>query len=329
MLFCHSAAVMAIIEAMDVRALDLNLLIPLRVLLTERHVTRAAEELGITQPAMSASLARLRTLFDDQLLVRGPKGLAPTVRAQQLIDQLDQFVAVIEQMVAQPSEFVPETSRRTFTLIGTDLMETLLLPSLMADLATEARGLQIVFRPPDPKSLEALMSEGEVDLCVAYLPHAPKGLITSVAFHDRFACIARRNHPQLSTGDFPLDQFVDLQHVQVLPRNLTMYAMPIDAALAALGFVRRVALWHPSFQALPAIVAKTDLVATLPRRLAMHAAKSLPITVYDPPVPLPTIDFSLYWHERSQEDSGHKWLRTKVAALLRTKEDPLPGLSPA
>jgi DNA-binding transcriptional LysR family regulator len=173
------------------------------------------------------------------------------------------------------------------------------------------------------------MSEGEVDLAVAYLPDAPKGLITSVAFRERFACIARRDHPQLSTDHLPLDLFVDLQHVQVLPRNLPMYGMPIDAALGALGFVRRVALWHPSFQALPAIVAKTDLVATLPRRLAMYAAQTLPIAVYDPPLPLPTVDFSLYWHARSQEDSGHKWLRAKVAALLRTKGDHPPKLSPA
>jgi DNA-binding transcriptional LysR family regulator len=188
----------------------------------------------------------------------------------------------------------------------------------MADLAVEAPGVQVVFRPPDPRNLEALMSEGEVDLAVGYLPDAPKGLITSVAFHDRFACIARRGHPQLSTDQLPLDQFVDLQHVQVLPRNLPMYGMPIDAALGALGFVRRVALWHPSFQALPAIVANTNLVATLPRRLAMHAAQTLPIVVYDPPVPLPTVDFSLYWHARSHEDSGHKWLRAKVTALLRS-----------
>jgi DNA-binding transcriptional LysR family regulator len=213
---------------------------------------------------------------------------------------------------------VPGTSRRTFTLIGTDFIETLLFPSLMADLAVEAPGVQVVFRPPDPKNLEALMSEGEVDLAVGYLPYAPKGLITSVAFHDRFACIARRNHPQLSADQFPLDQFVDLKHVQVLPRNLPMYGMPIDAALGALGFVRRVALWHPSFQALPAIVANTDLVATLPRRLAMHAARTLPIAVYDPPLPLPAVDFSLYWHARSHEDSGHKWLRSKVTALLRS-----------
>jgi DNA-binding transcriptional LysR family regulator len=309
---------MVIIDAMDVRGLDLNLLIPLRALLTERHVTRAAEKLGITQPAMSASLARLRALFDDQLLVRGPKGLAPTVRGQQLVDQLDQVFAVIERLVALPTEFVPDTSRRTFTLIGTDFIETLLLPSLMAELAVEAPGVQVVFRPPDPKNLEALMSEGEVDLAVAFLPDAPKGLITSVAFRERFACIARRNHPQLSTDHFPLDLFVDLQHIQVLPRNLPMYGMPIDAALGALGFVRRVALWHASFQALPAIVANTDLVATLPRRLAMQSAQTLPIAVYDPPLPLPAVDFSLYWHARSHEDPGHKWLRAKVTALLRS-----------
>src|SRR5262245_37319382 len=129
---------MVIINVMDLRDVDLNLLVSLRVLLDERHVTRAAAKLGVTQPAMSASLARLRAMFSDQLLVRGPKGLALTPRASQLLDQLGQVMAQIEQMIALPSEFAAERSHRTFTVMGTDFVEFTLLPPLMATLAIEA-----------------------------------------------------------------------------------------------------------------------------------------------------------------------------------------------
>lgn len=311
------ASFMVIIDAMDIRKVDLNLLAALRVLLNERHVTHAAEKLGITQPAMSASLARARLLFGDQLLVRGPKGLTPTDRGLRLIEQLDQVFEVIEDMIVLAPGFAPETTQRTFTLIGSDMIEGVLLPPLMADLAKSAPLVQIVFRPPNPKNLEMLLSEGEVDLAIGYLPDAPLRLMRSIVFHDPFACIARQGHPQLPADHFPLDRFVELQHVQVLPRDATMYAAPIDAALGAQGLVRSIALWHPSFQVVAAIVATTDLIATLPRRLALRAAEQYPIAVYDPPIQLPAADFALFWHARSQEDSGHKWLRAKVAVLLR------------
>ncbi len=309
---------MGIIDAVDFREIDLNLLVSLRVLLAEHHVTRAAERLGITQPAMSASLARLRVLFNDQLLVRGPKGMAPTPRAEQLSQQLEQTMAVIEQMIALPAKFDPATSKRTFSLIGTDLIEALLLPPLMALLAVEAPHIQVAFRPPNPKNLESLLSEGEIDLAIGYLPEAPQNLITSLIFHDPLACIARTNHPQLSEGSLSLDNFVDLGHVQALPRDFKMYAAPIDTALGALGLVRRVVLWQPSFVPIPAVVANTDLIAVVPTRLAVRAAQTLPIVVYEPPLPLPDADFALYWHARSREDAGQKWLRGKVLAVLRS-----------
>jgi DNA-binding transcriptional LysR family regulator len=308
---------MGVIDAMDFRGVDLNLLVSLRVLLVERHVTRSAERLGITQPATSASLARLRTLFRDQLLVRGPKGLVLTPRAEQLLEQINQVMAVIEQMITPPAEFVAETSRRTFTLIGTDFVEFLLLPSLMAALAAEAPNLQVLFRTPDPKNIEGMMASGELDLGVGYLPEAPEALIKRTVFREPFVCVARRGHPLLHDGSLPLDRYVELQHVQVAPGNGTMYAAAIDTALVAMGLVRKVALWEPSFLAVASVVAETDLISTVPTRVATHVAQGLPITIYDLPLPLPGPDFAMYWHPRSQDDSGHKWLRERVAALLR------------
>ena len=308
---------MLIIDAMDFRGVDLNLLVCLRVLLVERHVTRSAERLGVTQPAMSASLARLRTLFRDQLLVRGPKGLVLTPRAEQLLDQLNQVMAVIEEMIALPAEFAAETSQRTFTVIGTDFVEFILLPPLMAALATEAPNLQVLFRTPDPGNIPAMTASGELDLAVGYLPEVSEELIKRTVFREPFVCVARRGHPLLHDGSLPLDRYVELQHVQVLPGNATMYAAAIDTALAAMGLVRKVALWEPSFLAVASVVARTDLISTVPRRLATHVAQGLPITIYDLPLPLPAPEFAMYWHSRSQGDAGHKWLRERVAALLR------------
>ena len=308
---------MVFIEAMNLRDVDLNLLVSLRVLLEERHVTHAAEKLGITQPAMSAALARLRALFGDPLLIRGHKGLTLTARATDLLDQLASVLSDIERIVALPHDFVAAASRRTFVLIGTDFIEFVLLPRLLAAFATEAPHLQVVFRPPNPLNIEALMSAAELDLAVGYLPNAPQGLLKSVLFHEPFVCIARRDHPTLGGKALTLNQYIDLPHVQALPRDGVMYASDIDSGLSSMGLVRKVVVWQPSFLAIPSIVAATDLIATVPRRLAVHAAEALPIAVHDVPLSLPPPDISMYWHSRCQDDAGHRWLRRKVASLMK------------
>ena len=264
---------------MDYRGLDLNLLISLQSLLTEQHVTRSAEKLGITQPAMSASLARLRTLFGDQLLVRSPHGLARTPRAERLLEQLDSMMAIVEQITTLPVDFEPQTSRRSFSLIGTDFVEFILLPPLMAALARDAPLVEIVFKGPDPKSIEAAMAAGSLDLAIGYLPDAPELLIKKTLLREPFVCVARQGHPLLLDGQLSVDRYVEMQHVQSLVRDGTMYATAIDSALAAHGLVRTVSLWEPSFLAVASVVARTDLIATIPRRLAVHAAASLPIAV--------------------------------------------------
>jgi len=308
---------MLTIDPMDYRGLDLNLLVSLEVLLTERHVTRSAEKLGITQPAMSASLARLRTLFGDQLLVRSPHGLARTPRAELLLGQVGQLMVIVERITALPAEFDSRTSRRTFTLIGTDFVEFILLPPLMAVLAQDAPLLEIVFKGPDPKSIEAAMAAGTLDLAIGYLPDAPDGLIKTTLFREPFVCIARRGHPSLADGDLSLDRYVEMQHVQALMRDGTMYAAAIDEALATRGLDRKVSLWQPSFLAVASVAARTDLVGTVPERVATHAAGHLPLKVYKVPLPLPPPEFALYWHQRNRDDPGHRWLRDRIAGLLR------------
>lgn len=302
---------------MELRGIDLNLLVSLRVLLTQRHVTRSAEKLGLTQPAMSASLARSRTLFRDKLLVRGPQGLVLTPRGEQILEQLNKIMEVTERLIAVPGEFTPETCNRTFALMGTDFLEFILLPSLMATLATEAPNVQILFVSPDRRNLEAMLANSELDLVVGYLPEPPKELIRRTLFREPFVCVARRGHPLLHDESLSLEHYVELPHVQVLLRDATMYGDAIDTAIAAIGLIRRVVLWQPNFLAVGNVVSRTDLISTVPSRVAAHFVQELPIVAYDPPLALPAPDFAMYWHSRSQEDAGHKWLRGKIAVLLK------------
>lgn len=294
-----------IIDPVDLRSIDLNLLLSLRVLLTQRHVTRSAEKLGITQPAMSASLARSRTLFRDKLLVRGPQGLVLTPRGEQILEQLNKIMEVTEKLIAVPGEFTPETCNRTFALMGNDFVEHILLPSLMTTIAAEAPSLQIVFKSPAPRECEATMANGELDLVVGYLPDPPDEVIRRTVFREAFVCVARRGHPLLHGENLSLEHYAELQHVQVLPRDNTMYGDAIDTALAAIGLVRKVVLWEPSFLAVGNVVAGTDLISTVPRRVADHFIQGLPIVTYDLPLPFTAPDFAIYW------------LRENIAILLK------------
>jgi DNA-binding transcriptional LysR family regulator len=308
---------MRIIYPVDLRGVDLNLLVSLQVLLTQRHVTRSAEKLGVTQPAMSAALARSRTLFGDKLLVRGPGGLVLTPRGEQILNQLNEIMEVTERLISLPEEFIPEICHRTFALMGSDFVEFVLLPSLMATLANEAPNLQILYKSPDRKNLEVMLANGELDLVVGYVPDPPEELIRRTLFHEAFVCVARRGHPALPDQNLKIEHYVELQHVQVLARDATMYGDDIETAIAAIGLVRKVALWQPTFLAVGNVVAQTNLISTVPRRIAEHFAQVLPIVVYDPPLALPAPDITLYWHPRSQDDPGHKWLRDKIAVLLK------------
>ncbi len=318
-------SIMTTIRGMDFRGFDLNLLVSLRTLLEERHVTRAAERLDVSQPAMSASLARLRALLGDQLLVRGPHGLSMTPRAEALLKQLHPVMAGIEHMVAPVPGFVPVTSRRTFSVIGTDFVEYALLPALAALLSEQAPDVQLVFKGPDFRHIEARMASGELDLAIGYCPGAPDALIRKAAFTEPFVCVARRGHAAIADSPLSLETYAELQHVQVLPQDSTMYADAVDGALAALGLVRKVAVWQPSFLAVVAVVARTELIATVPARVATLMAPSLPIAAHELPIRLSPSEIALYWHPRSQDDAGHRWFRRTVGALLR-REGPDDGL---
>jgi DNA-binding transcriptional LysR family regulator len=204
---------MMAIDAMDINRLDLNLLRALDVLLDERHVTRAAARRHLTQPAVSAALARLRQAFDDPLLVRGRGGLLPTPRALVLAPQVRALMQQLAALVAAPGRFDPAAARRRFTLATTDYAQLLLAPWLAA-LLRQAAGLDLALVAVDAERLPAQLERGDVDLALLNLQRAPAGLRSRTAIVERFVVIGRRNHPRLRRA-LTLDTFCALEHVLV------------------------------------------------------------------------------------------------------------------
>ena len=185
---------------MKLREVDLNLLVALDALIRERHVSRAAEQLDISQSSMSLALARLRTLFHDPLLVKANNRLEPTARAQELAPSVKQLLRGIDQLIHEQAPFEPLQAHETITMIVTDYVEFVLMPELMATLEREAPGIVLRILGPNPKRLGEVMSTGQVDLALSYFPNPPDNLRTRPLFEDRMVGIARLGHPMLESA---------------------------------------------------------------------------------------------------------------------------------
>lgn len=303
-----------IMHAMHVPDVDLNLLPVLDALLSERHITRAARRLGLSQSATSHALARLRRALGDPLLVRSPDGLVPTPRAEALAGPVREALASLARSLARPEAFDPATARRTFTLATADYGAYVLLPPLMEQLAREAPGVDVWVRPIAESPAEQL-ARGEVDAVIApKMRDPPAALHARKLFEERFVGIARKGHPRLRRG-VDLDTWTSLPHVFIAPRGTP--GGVVDAALASVGRARRVSLAVPQFLLAPHVVLRTDLVGVLGARLAESLAETLPLHLFEPPVPLPTFSMHLIWHARNHDDPAQRWLRARVVDAAR------------
>lgn len=298
---------------MNLRSVDLNLLVALNALLTEMNVTRAAESVGLSQPAMSNALSRLRHIFKDDLLVRGPNGMQPTPRAVALAEPVRQVVRQIERVLSSEAAFDPATSSRIFTVRLSDLLGFLLLPPLFALLQDESPelGLDIVHLSP-AATVEAIERD-QVDLAISMgLVHA-SSIRSEVLMRDRMVCVMRSGHP-LSRDPLTLDAFLQARHVRVSmsPTDLRF----VDAALARLGVDRKVALNVPHWLLVPHILRESDLLAVMPRRFALSLQQQQ-LTTRDLPLPSEPFDWSIYWHRRHDGDPALRWLRLRLAEVAK------------
>ncbi|NMN57649.1 DNA-binding transcriptional LysR family regulator [Xanthobacter sp. SG618] len=295
---------------MDTSCLDLNLLVTLEALLAERNVTRAAARLHLSQPAVSAQLARLRDLFDDPLLVPARRGMTPTVKAVELAGPLR---AALDQLRAtlEARDFDPATADLTVTIACSDYIQAAVVMPLVVALRARAPGVRVAVRHLVPDLIEQQLASGETDLVLTTPRPTQARLRAQHLFAETYVLIGRRGHPRLRRG-LSIEAYAELEHVIVSPSG-GQFRTPVDEGLAALGHRRNVVMSAASFLFIPEIVAASDLVALVPRRLLRDSPARL--VMIELPWLAEGFDVDLIWHERTHGHAGQRWLRALIAEV--------------
>ncbi|MDT3377008.1 LysR family transcriptional regulator [Labrys neptuniae] len=288
------------------KAIDLNLLTALGALLSQRSVSRAAREIGLSQPAMSRALDRLRHLFGDELMLRSGAGMVLTARAEALAPQVQELLADIRALVTEPL-FDPSTERRTLRIAAVDSLTTLLFPGVMARLLRQAPYIDLRAVPIGTDIAHRLQS-GDIDMTFA-LANYPlaAGTHSEMLMDDRLALIMRRDHPAARNGPPSLAAYAALTHVTV--SVFGDGSTEADAALAAAGLERRIGLTTPHFTSALLAVARTDMVTVLSRAFARQFAEAFGLVLLEPPLEPADLKVTMVWHASRKHDRLLAWLR--------------------
>lgn len=293
---------------MDIRTLDFQLLKAFHVLLEEGNVTRAAERLSLTQPAVSGMLNRLRDSFNDPLFVRAQRGVVATPRALALAAPVRQLLWEAEALLA-PQTFDPAVADMTLAVAGTDYaLQAVVVPFLQL-LREQAPGIRVAMRPLQDNQVQQQLERGELDIALMTPVSAPKDLHARALFDEYYVCVMRDDHPLLGEGELTLGSFCSQHHALVSYAGGS-FSGATDEALAAQGLSRRVMLSVPGFLLLPDILRTTDLLAMVPARL-MRDCRGLALRT--PPLSVPGFTKTLVWHERTHYSAAHVWLRELLA----------------
>lgn len=296
---------------MNLSSIDLNLLVVLDALLQDGSVTIAAKRVGLSQPALSNALARLRDTIGDPLFVRDGRGLVPTARARDLAAPVRRALSELAAALGQPAAFDPRRSERTFTLAMPDIAELVIMPQLAKRLARDAPGISVRVVPgPGGRPRDVLASADAPDLVISMRdpsdasPHQAR----LASFH--FVCLVRSKHPRVGRT-LSMARFLELEHVLVTPTGTPRGL--IDDALEARGLRRRVALSLGHFFSAALVVSHTDLVMSATSVLAKVVDRILPVRSVRHPLGAPEVTITQYWHARDDEDPAHRWLRGLLA----------------
>jgi len=299
--------VIAIMLKPDVLLADLNLMKLLHALIEERSVTRAGARIGLSQPAASRGLARLRHLLDDRLVVRTPAGLVLTPRAEALAAPVRDVLGRMKDILS-PVEFDPSSATGRISIAANDRIGMMLAPALVSQLAVEATLLQLDLPQPSGDNV-GQVTNGSVDLALGVFDELPAGLFRRVLFEEDYVCLVRGDHPAAGQVLTPAS-FAAMSHVTVQISGMGESA--VDLALAGAGLRRQIAARVPHFVTAVAIVAESNMVISLPARLARRFATAVPVSCLPMPIPIPPITTTMIWHERRQDDPLHQWLRNQI-----------------
>ncbi len=298
---------------MDFSRVDLNLVAVFAALHEHQSVTRVGASIGLSQPAMSAALAKARRLFDDPLFVRAAGGIKPTARAEALAEPVRRVLEAVRFEVLQASRFDPRRTTRRFTIIMPDIGEIAFLPKLLARLKDEAPGANVRTLAMPPPAIERAMESGAADLALGLFPDLTKaGFYQQRLFRNSFICAVSASHPELKEP-LALKKFLEAPHAVVRPEGRTHDLF--ERELQKRGYVRRVRLETPHYLSLPTIVAASDLIATVPRDIGIAFARLARLRLLEPPVRV-VFDVKQYWHQRAHRDPVNVWLRRQVHELF-------------
>jgi DNA-binding transcriptional LysR family regulator len=295
----------------NINAVNLNLLVAFDALFEEQSVTAAARRAGVTQPAMSNTLSQLRALFGDPLFIRHRTGLTPTARAKALAEPIRSGLRLLQGALLG-SSFEPGTSTRRFVIATSDYVELVLMPSLLRKLQERAPGVRLQLRPWGLHEAPPELARGEVDLMLGFYGKLPLHHHEQALFDDEYVCVVRRRHP-IVKSKLSLAQYLRLSHVLVSSRADGPGS--VDRALSALGKQRTVGARVSHFLTVPVLVAQTNFVAALDRRVAQVFAGPLGLKLFPPPLKLPKGTIGQVWHEQHDADPAQRWLRALIAEV--------------
>ncbi|MDX2204099.1 MAG: LysR family transcriptional regulator [Hyphomicrobiaceae bacterium] len=296
---------------------DLNLLVVLKTLLETRSVTRTAERSGMSQPAVSRALAKLREIFNDALLVKSGTVMRPTIRAGALLEPLRMALAGVTDVLAARPPFDPPSTERVFRIATTDYGATVILPRLAGLMFAVAPRASLEVVPVDAQTIKTL-GETDVDLALYSDSPVPPNLRTRDLFRETFACLVRNGHPALHVsgrGRMRIEDYVSASHILVTVTGGR--TGPVDKALAALGHSRHVAVRIPYFATAALVAASSDLVLTIPHRAARNFSNDSRLCLVKPPLELSSFGYRMVWHEKAHAEPDHEWLRRLILQSVR------------
>jgi DNA-binding transcriptional LysR family regulator len=294
---------------MDLKNVDLNLLLVFNQLFIHKRVSVAAQHLGLTQPTISNALSRLRKLLDDEVFMRTSRGMEPTPYAIQLAEPIAFALRTIQETLSEKSDFDPTTSSKKFTLAMTDIGEIYFLPKLLHKLAQIAPGVTISTVRNASINLRDEIEAGRIDLAIGLLPQLKSGYFQRRLFKQRYVCMFRKGHV-LDKGKITIKEFASAQHVAVVSAGTGHDK--VDESIKRKGIQRDVLLTVPHFVAVGHILSTTDMVATVPERYALKCVDPFGLCYVRHPVPLPEIGINLFWHAKFHKEPGNQWIRGVV-----------------
>jgi len=309
----------------DLGRVDLNLLVYLDVLLRERNVTKAADHLGLSQPALSNGLRRLRTLFDDPLLVRTSEGMTPTERAQQLQPIVRDVLSKIDKAVQPQASFDPTNEEYFFRIMASDYAESTLFPHILHRLREEAPGIILDIMTPSDVSFQDV-EQGKVDMVINRFEEMPLSFHQKEVWKDGFACLISVDNPILD--DFTLESYLQAAHIWVSKTGMgvgvgmnphdVQHLGWVDEALRKINKQRRITVFTRHYQAAMLLAESNDLIVTLPFRAAKLQRDNPRVVIKEPPFRIPPFDLKMAWSPLLQHNPAHQWMRRFVAEVAHS-----------